>query len=370
MSISRVGFAELRLCTGYVPMYNEMVKLAKPLISLLIEEYGIKELINRFSNPYWFQSLALAMGFEHNYTGATTVTLKAIKEAINNENLGVKLVGGKGKAATSLPNELDKLVENKEIDESFAHNIKERSRESVKSDNVLLQDSFDIYFHAMIVSEKKYFSIINQGMNEREQLVRRYHWQEFSSLFYENKNTTPVDKKALRLDKKDKSSKEMRKAVFDLVRDYEPEKLERKALLLRKQLQILNKGQKSLFLSGFEKIREVPYYLYFPKNLDMKALEVANNAVNFKELFLTPGLGKSTMRGLAYLSSLIYGSEIVWEEPQKYCYAFGTKAGRPWYVEKEEMRKAALVLSEVIEGGEIEKNRKKQVLRRLAHYVS
>ena len=369
MGISRVGFAELRLCTGHVPMYKEMVMLAKPLIELLIHEYGLEGVVKRFSNPYWFQSLALAMGFEHNYTGATTVTIKAIKESINNEDLGIKVVGGKGKEGVSLPQEVESMVKRGEVDESFAHEFVNKAREAAKSDNSLLQDSFDIYFHSAIISEDGAFAIINQGMNEKEGLVRRYHWEQFKDLFKSNKSSSNSYKLALRMDRDKREEKEVRKSIMDMVKDYTPKQLERKALLLRREMKILNTGQKQLFLKMFDKIRDVPYYLYFPKRLNAKALEVAREAENFKEFFTTPGIGKSTMRGLAYLSSLIYGTELSWENPQKYCYAFGTKASKPWYVEREEMRKAASVLREVLEGLEVEREKKREVLRRLGRLV-
>lgn len=354
--VTRIGVAELRLCEGYVPQYKEMVALAYPFLKLLVDEYGTKEVIKRFADPYWFQSFATALGFEHNYTGATTVTIRAIKEALNShESIGIKVVGGKGKEAIRVASELDEDLAN-------------ISRETAKSDNALLQDSYDLYFHSMIIEEKGNFTVINQGMNVNEQMVRRYHWYNPKS--YQSLEGMSLSKNYM-LDIK--NERELQKTIIDMAKDENPFKLERKILLLRKSYENYRKGNLTLLpreeLRFFKKLVVMPHYLYFPKELDAKALEVAKQAENFREFFMVKGIGKGTLRGLAYLSALIYGKEIQWENPQQYCYAFGTKAGKPWYVERKKMREAALVLRDIAEGLDVKSKRKKEVLKRLSGLI-
>lgn len=352
----RTGVAELRLCEGYVPQYKEMVVIAYPFLKLLVNEYGTKEVVRRFSDPYWFQSFATALGFEHNYTGATTVTIKAVKEALNGKkDLGIKVVGGKGKEAINVAKEVDTV-------------LAEISRETAKSDNTLMQDSYDLYFHSMIIEEHGKFAVINQGMNVKEQMVRRYHW-------YNPKGYESLEDMSLTcmyvLDLK--NEKDLQKTMLDMVKDENPEKLERKILLLRKSYENFRKGNLTLLpkdeIRFFKKIVTMPYHLYFPNKLDVKALEVAKQAENFKEFFMVKGIGKGTLRGLAYLSALIYGKDFQWENPQQYCYAFGTKAGKPWYVERKKMREAAAILKEIAEGLDVETKRKKEVLKRLGKLI-
>ncbi|NPA38709.1 MAG: DUF763 domain-containing protein [Candidatus Nanohaloarchaeota archaeon] len=361
MVVSRSGVAELRLCEGYVPQYKEMVKLAHPFLKLIVEEYGTKEAVKRFSDPYWFQSFATALGFEHNYTGATTVTIRAVKESLqNNDDIGLEVVGGKGIEAIKV---YDHFKE-RGLDE-FAS----ISREIAKADNVLMQDSYDLYFHAFIIDKDNFhYTVINQGMNVKNQLVRRYHWYDPGS--YDGDSfSTPVSTKQLNL----KVQTELQKVSVDIMHDWPAEKITKKILLLRKNYEQFKKGQLTLLskeeLKFFKEIKVMPFYLYFPKKLDVKALEVANQASNYRELFLSPGMGKSALRGLAYLSALIYGKEIQWNDPQQYCYAFGTKAGKPWYVERKAMREAASVLREIAEGLDVEFKKKKEVLKRLSRLI-
>jgi len=369
MSFMRVGMAELRLCEGYVPQYKEMVMIAKPLIRLMIDDIGIKETIRRFSDPFWFQSLACALGFEHNYTGATTVTIKAIKEAFENEG-DIIILGGKGKKALQIPQELASLEEEGLLNNKIKNLLERISKETAKADNALLQDSYDLYFHSIITDGKGSYVVINQGMNDKEQMVRRYHWLNPSS-FEDNVFRSVINNKSL--DLQSKESREMKKIILDVIKDESPDRIVKKALLLSKHYELYRRGLRPLYMSKeeqefFEKISTIPYYLYFPKKMNYDAIRIAHeSAQEFKDIAMIREMGKSTLRGLAYLSALVYGKEISWENPQRYCYAFGTKAGKPGYVEKNAMKKAAEYLREIISASEIEKKQKKKVLRRLAN---
>ncbi len=358
--------AELRLCSGYVPQYKEMVELARPLIEIMISDLGKRKTIERFSDPFWFQSLACAMGFEHNYTGATTVTIKAIKEALKQDG-EIFIFGGKGREAINTPQE----IEASRLEDRAKHKLIDISKQTAKADNSLLQDSYDLYFHS-VITDGKHYAVINQGMNEREQLVRRYHW--YNPRDFEDVGLrTLTSKQSLDLEGKD--NREIKKVMEDLVKDENPKKIVKKVLVLRKSYELYLRNIRPLWISNeekvlFDKISSVPYYLYFPKKLNEEALSVAHEtARDFKDLVMQKNIGKSTLRGLAYLSSLVYGKEFLWENPQRYCYAYGTKASKPWYVERHAMRESASYLKELISSMEIDKKKRKNILIRLSNIV-
>jgi len=359
--MKRTGFAELRLCEGYVPMYKEMVKLAAPTLEILIQEYGTQGVLKRFSDPVWFQCYACAMGFEHNYTGATTVTLKAIKESLQDKNVGIFVVGGKGENSRKTPEEIDRISEIFGFNESKTLKLVYTSRITAKVDNTLVQDSFSIYFHSMIIDEKGNYTVINQGMNTEEMLVRRYHWFDSKNFIEEPHASIAGSSRDIALDLTNKKSRETRKTIEDIIKDEKPEELQKKLLLLDR-----SRGQSKLvdFLPLKNVIR-MPYYLSFPKSLNLEALRLSREAQNFEEILGTKGMGPSTMRGLAYIASLIYGSELSWKDPQRYCYAYGTKAGKPWYVERESMRASAEILKNAIEEAKLGKKEKLHALKRM-----
>ncbi len=358
----RTGFAELRLCMGHVPMYREMVKLSAPLIEILVLELGTKKLIERFSDPLWFQSYACAMGFEHNYTGATTVTLKAIKEAVSGRNIGIAVAGGKGPASRETPNEIERFSEEANMSHSKTATLKRASRLSSKTDSSLVQDSFSIYFHSMILDEKGNYAVINQGMNTRDMLVRRYHWLNSDSFVEEPHSGIESSPVSVAMNLTSRESRETRKTITDIVRDEPYESLQNKLLLLDR-----SRGQRKIadFLNA-ESVKRIPFYLEFPRSLNRKAIEIAKQAENFEDVLSAPGMGQSTMRGLAYISSLIYGSKLSWNDPQSYCFAYGTKAGRPWYVERESMRESAEILRNALHDAKLGRKEKTNALRRLS----
>lgn len=60
-----MSFIELPLHTGHCPrwLFKRMVKLSELILNVMIEEYGVKTLIDRLSNPLWFQCFSTLIGF-------------------------------------------------------------------------------------------------------------------------------------------------------------------------------------------------------------------------------------------------------------------------------------------------------------------
>ena len=56
--MQRKGVVNLPLHGGHPPkwLFTRMVDLSGALASVIIEEYGLLEFLNRISNPYWFQA--------------------------------------------------------------------------------------------------------------------------------------------------------------------------------------------------------------------------------------------------------------------------------------------------------------------------
>ena len=92
--------AELPLHYGRAPrwLFNRMVKLSKAVAEVIIDEYGTQELLRRLADPFFFQSLSCALGYDWHSSGTTTVTCAALREALSVEEHGVAVAGGKGRA--------------------------------------------------------------------------------------------------------------------------------------------------------------------------------------------------------------------------------------------------------------------------------
>ncbi|HDD44909.1 MAG TPA: DUF763 domain-containing protein, partial [Candidatus Desulfofervidus auxilii] len=106
----KTGIAYLPLHSGKAPawLFERMVKLAREILYLLCLEYGQKEILRRLSDPYWFQAFGCVLGFDWHSSGVTTTVCGAIKEALKDigKEIGLFVVGGKGKTALKTPEEL------------------------------------------------------------------------------------------------------------------------------------------------------------------------------------------------------------------------------------------------------------------------
>ncbi len=109
--------ADLPLHGGHVPAWlaRRMRKLTRLVLILAVEEYT-KGLLERLSDPIWFQAFNNVIGMDWDSSGSTTVTAGMIKDALWEEELGVKAAGGKGKKSRATPEELKKIAELYELD--------------------------------------------------------------------------------------------------------------------------------------------------------------------------------------------------------------------------------------------------------------
>src|SRR5690606_7372021 len=57
-----------------------------------------------------------------------------------------------------------------------AHSMARTSRLVAKIDSAAVQDGFDLYLHAFIVTDTGEWCVVQQGMNDARGEARRYHW--------------------------------------------------------------------------------------------------------------------------------------------------------------------------------------------------
>jgi hypothetical protein len=298
MRISRTGVVKYRLARGPVPHYKEIVKLSGPIISVLVNEFGTKKVIENFSDPLWFHCYACTVGFEWQFSGMGTVPLIALKEALEKENVGIKVIGGKGKESRAI-NEIPKIAEELSLKTNVLEQLKKASILTCKVDTCELQDNHSLYFHSMIIDEKGNYTTINQKMNIKFGTARRFHWISNPKQFIEEPYSSLLgDEQKIVLDLTSKESKECRKTIVDLVCDTQPEKIQKTILSLSRE-----KGQSQLidFIHGASNIKivKLPYYMKIPKKVDLEALRVAHELAerDFENLLGVKGIGPSTIRG-------------------------------------------------------------------------
>src|SRR3954465_13186790 len=173
----RVGSATLPLHGGKAPrwLFDRMTKLAPEIAEAIVISHGRSVLLERLSDPHWFQAFGCVLGFDWHSSGVSTTVCGALKEGLapRAADLGLYVAGGKGKTSRQTPNELIAIGTTLGTDGArLAYN----SRMAAKVDSAAVQDGFDIYQHSFFVSSDGEWAVVQQGMREDDLTARRYHW--------------------------------------------------------------------------------------------------------------------------------------------------------------------------------------------------
>lgn len=363
--MKKAGVAELPLHTGKAPnwLVSRMIKLAKSIVSAIIDEYGQEEFLRRISNPYFFQSLGCALGYDWHSSGVTTVLTGVLRCAIVPEVHGIVVTGGKGRRSTQTLSEIESIGRRLEVD---VQKLIYASRMCAKVDNAAIQSGHKLYHHTFIFTLDGKWAVVQQGMNVNDKTARRYHWlSESVRCFVDEPHSAIVCdvKKESVLDMTAKISSECRKTCVDLVREG-PSRIKRDLLaLVPKNQELLDKW---LVGRPSAETRRV-YFLKMPKEIDWSSLKRAyeKQPKNYEELLSIKGIGPATVKALALISELIYGSPPSWRDPVKYSFAFGGKDGVPRPVDRKAMDEAISFLEAAVNDSKMGKDDRKEVLRRL-----
>ncbi|MFW5932643.1 MAG: DUF763 domain-containing protein [Candidatus Hadarchaeota archaeon] len=363
----RSGASELPLHGGKAPSWlvGRMKKLAKPIVRIIVDEYGRDEFLRRLSDPYWFQSLGCVLGYDWHSSGLTTVTTGVLKEVMDPEEIGIFGAGGKGKTSLKAPLEIEEFSRDFGFSLNKIESLKYASKMSAKVDNSAVQDEASLYHHAFFATEDGDWTVIQQGIDENEGVARRYHWisNKIENFVTEPHEGIAAEKERDKvLDMTSSESEECRKASTDLVKD-SPKRIRRDFDL------ISNGDQRSLteWLYPEKRPTQRIDFLEMPNRMNWEALERAYEIQpkNYEKLLKIRGIGPATARGLALVSEIIYGESASWRDPAKYSYAFGGKDGVPYPVNRSAMDKAQRTLREAIEEAEVGQKEKLKAIERL-----
>lgn len=347
------GITYLPLHYGKTPrwLFEHMKKLAKNIVDIIVYEYNSKELIYRLSNPYFFQAFACTIGFDWHSSGTTTVTCGVLKEVLNSHEHGIVVCGGKGRASRKTLEEIEVQANEMNLSSRKIKKIKTASKISAKVDNVALQDGFDLYHHNIFFTENGEWCVIQQGMDIISGIARRYQWFNTLNFVVNPHEAICCDVKQEKvLNLTSEKSEETRKLCVELINE--------NPLRLKKYFA----KSKSLY-----KFTNCMKFLNMPRNFPWNIIKEAYeyNPKNFEELLSISGVGKSTIRALALISQLIYGTEISWKDPVKYSFAHGGKDGVPYPVNTKLMNENSKFLKHALESSELGNKEKLNALRRL-----
>ncbi len=351
----QTGVANLPLHGGKAPawLFQRMVRLGREIARLIIEEYGPEELLLRLSDPYWFQSLGCALGFDWHSSGVTTTVCGALKEGLRGREreLGLVIAGGKGAASRKTPGEI--LAAGDKLDLKYDPNhLVYLSRFTAKVDNNAIQDGFQLYHHNFFFTLNGSWAVVQQGMSDR--FARRYHWysENVRSLIVEPHSAICSDlqkQTALNLVAEESAGAQA------LMTDLSKEKPERITQELKK-LQTLS----------LPAHHEISLDELHPESIEKVLLKTYEaKAKDFEALLGMPGVGAKTLRALALISEITYGTPASWKDPAKFSFAHGGKDGYPYAVNRNVYDQSIEILRKSLEKAKLERSEKEDALKRL-----
>jgi hypothetical protein len=346
-----------------------MVRLAGAISDALIYEYGQEELLRRVSDPYWFQAFSCVLGFDWHSSGTTTTACGALKMALDPEEHGVAVAGGKGRASRRTLEEIDRFGEVLSLSSRKHDRLKYASRITAKVDNSCIQDGYQLYHHSFLFTEKGEWAVVQQGMGAEQ--ARRYHWH--SGSLRGDYTTEPHAGIACdlvveqTLDMTAGESREAQKVSLDLVKDG-PDHLKRyfRPSAQRSLEEFAGQPGEEFGLPAHHPVLEMDITKSGWEVLE-KAYEIQPSS--YEELVALRGMGPKRIRALALISELVYGAPPSWRDPVKFSFTHGGKDGFPYPVDRDTYDHSIQVLKDALEGARLDSKEKYHAVKRLKGFL-
>ncbi len=345
------GTADLPLHYGTVPRWlaQRMALLGREVVRIMVEEKGSSEFLSRLSDPFWFQALGCVMGMDWHSSGITTSVMGALKKGLNplSRELGIYICGGRGRYSRQTPDEIRQISCDEALD---GEDLVKASRLSAKVDNTCIQDGFQIYLHNFILTRQGEWAVVQQGMNDRTGMARRYHWHSPGvKSFVENPHTgISGTNQGLLVNLSDTRAENARRAILDFSgRSHAEQAKELRHLCMPRRHDVRNCDVD-------------------PKRLGaVLALASERGVSKFSDLLLVEGLGPRTLLSLALVSEIIYGAPVRFEDPARFSFAHGGKDGHPFPVPLKVYDSTLQTLSRSVQKSSLEIEAKRSGLKKL-----
>jgi len=375
----RTGIATVPLDYGKCPrwLFERMRKLARSIILTIREEFSPEEVLQRFSDPVWFQSFGSVLAFDWNSSGLTTTTMGAVKSALFDiqDRLGIYVCGGKGKTSRKTPEEITAYGISRGF--SFVPDLIYASKMAAKVDSALIQDGYQVYHHNFLFTKSGEWTVIQQGMKTESQTARRYHWlsSNVNDFIEEPHSGIISDIKLKPLNLVAKESRENKEISTELVKE-EPKTFLKDMKLISEKSNVLIRQKR---ISGFAEMelydKEFHWHPVVEEKFDLKRLGKTiffakeQNPQNFENLLSLKGIGPKTIRALSLVAEIIYGAKPSYEDPARYSFAHGGKDGTPYFVERKIYDKTIEVIEKGIKMAKISNREKIEAQRRLSSFI-
>src|SRR5262245_44265723 len=353
--MKRSGFADLPLHSGHVPQWlaERMTKLGTAITEAVVRDYGASEFLSRLSDPFWFQALGAVMGMDWHSSGITTSVMGALKRGLAPyvDELGIHICGGRGRFSRNTPLELRSIAEHRGFDGDALVRI---SRLTARIDNNVIADGFQIYLHSFVLAANGEWAVVQQGLNDRSGMARRYYWHSAAVAdFVAEPHTGIVGKnQGLIMNLVDGQARPAQSALLEIARE-RPEK----TLAVARRL----------CMPAHHEVRA--------ENIDLKrlgavlAVAYERDLREFAELLLLETLGPRTLQSLALIAEVVHGAPSRFSDPARFSFAHGGKDRHPFPVPLKTYDKSLNFLRTSLDKAKLGYGEKLAGFRRLESFV-
>lgn len=355
----RTGVASLPLHTGRAPawLFGRMVRLTREVLGHVVADYGPGAVLERFSDPFWFQAFGCVLGFDWHSSGITTTTCGAVKEAVRGleGDFGFVVAGGKGAASRKTPAEIERACERLGQDPAA---LVHASRMSAKVDNTAVQDGHQLYHHTFVFMPNGAWCVIQQGMCDATRTARRYHWlgDRVTSFVEEPHAAVCAEAQAPTLNLVALESEAARRATTRVAQQTPVETLADLERLPR------------LVLPHRHRVAADDID---PQRLHKILLRTYERApADFAGLLGIEGMGPKSLRALTLVAELIHGAPASTRDPARFAFAHGGKDGTPFPVDRATYDRTVEALRGALGRAKVEHSDRARALKRLAAFAN
>jgi hypothetical protein len=316
--MKRSGVADLPLHGGRVPPWlaERMTKLGTAITETIIHDYGTSAFLSRLSDPFWFQAFGSVMGMDWHSSGITTSVMGALKRGLapRANELGLYICGGRGRHSRNTPHELRAIAGSQGFD---GEALVRTSRLTARIDNNAIADGFQIYLHSFVVTSQGEWAVVQQGLNDRSGMARRYHWHSAAVRDFVAEPHTGIvgEPQGVIMNLVAAEAKPAQAAMLEIAREH-PERT----------------------LSAARHLQMPTHHEVRATNVDLKrlgavlAIAYERDLHDFAELLLLEKLGPRTLQSLALVSEVVHGAPSRFNDPARFSFALGGKDRHPFPV--------------------------------------
>jgi hypothetical protein len=330
-----------------------MTKLGTAITETIIHDYGTSAFLSRLSDPFWFQAMGAVMGMDWHSSGITTSVMGALKRGLapKADELGIYVCGGRGRFSRNTPHELRTLAERHGFDGDA---LVRTSRLTARVDNNAIADGFQIYLHNFVVTANGEWAVIQQGLNDRNGMARRYHWHSATVKDFVSEPHTAIvgQNQGLLMNLVDGNAKQAQSAMLNIVQE-QPDKT----------------------LSAVRHLRMPAHHDVREKDVDLKrlgavlAVAYERDFRDFSELLLLENLGPRTLQSLALVAEVVHGAPTRFQDPARFSFAHGGKDRHPFPVPLKTYDQSIEFLRTSLDAAKVGDQEKLDGFRRLNNFV-